>query len=92
MINHELGYDHFRVFLNHYRVAEARRRLEDPSRADKLITVALDSGFASLASFNRAFRSIEGCAPSAYRAASSKRPDDRQRRRQPGSEERIARF
>jgi len=76
MINHELGYDHFRVFLNHYRVAEAKRRLDDPSRTDKLITVALDSGFASLASFNRAFRSVEGCAPSAYRAASLKRHDD----------------
>lgn len=76
LINHDLGHDHFRVFLNHYRVAEAKRRLADPSRADKLITIALDSGFASLASFNRAFRSIEGCAPSVYRAASARRLDE----------------
>ena len=69
LINHELGYDHFRTFLNHYRVAEARRLLGDRTRADKLITVALDSGFASLASFNRAFRAIEGRTPSDYRAA-----------------------
>lgn len=69
LINHELGYDHFRTFLNHYRVAEARRLLDDRDRADKLITVALDSGFASLASFNRAFRAIEGRTPSDYRAA-----------------------
>jgi AraC-like DNA-binding protein len=69
LINHELGHDHFRSFLNHYRVAEARRRLSAPSHAeDKLIAVALDSGFASLASFNRAFRAVEGCAPSRYRA------------------------
>ncbi len=67
LINHELGYDHFRTFLNHYRVAEARRLLSDPSRTDKLITIAFDSGFASLASFNRAFLAIEGCAPSDYR-------------------------
>lgn len=67
LINHELGYDHFRTFLNHYRVAEARRLLGDQDRTDKLITVALDSGFASLASFNRAFRAIEGCTPSDYR-------------------------
>lgn len=30
---------------------------------------ALDSGFASLASFNRAFRAIEGRSPSSYRSA-----------------------
>lgn len=70
LVNHELGHDHFRSFLNHYRVAEARRLLSEAGRADeKLIAVALDSGFASLASFNRAFRAIEGCAPSQYRAA-----------------------
>ena len=70
LINHELGYDHFRVFLNHYRVAEARRLLATRRTTDKLVTIAMDSGFASLASFNRAFRSIEGCTPSEYRAAS----------------------
>jgi len=69
LINQQLGFDHFRAFLNHHRVAEARRLLEDRDRNDKLISVALDSGFASLASFNRAFRAIEGCSPSAYRAA-----------------------
>jgi AraC-like DNA-binding protein len=69
LINRHLGFDHFRAFLNHHRVAEARHLLEDPSRDDKLIAIALDSGFASLASFNRAFRAIEGCSPSAYRAA-----------------------
>lgn len=92
MINHELGYDHFRVFLNHYRVAEAKRLLDEPSRADKLITVALDSGFSSLASFNRAFRSVEGCAPSAYRAASLNGQHDRRSGQQPSSEKRKAEF
>lgn len=70
LIIHELGYDHFRTFLNHYRVAEARRLLADPNCTDKLVTIAMDSGFASLASFNRAFRAIEGCTPSDYRSAS----------------------
>ena len=69
LINRHLGFDHFRTFLNHHRVAEARRLLEDPDRDDKLIAIALDSGFASLASFNRAFLAIEGCSPSAYRTA-----------------------
>ncbi len=70
LINHGLGYDHFRSFLNAYRMIEARRLLADPARAgDKLTSIAMDSGFASLASFNRVFRATEGCAPSAYREA-----------------------
>jgi len=70
LINHRLGHDHFRAFLNACRVAEARRLLADPGRAgDKLIAIALDSGFASLASFNRAFQAVEGRPPSAFRAA-----------------------
>ncbi len=66
----QLGYDHFRAFVNASRVAEARRRLADPAhRADKLIAIAFDCGFASLASFNRVFRDMEGRPPSAFRAA-----------------------
>lgn len=64
------GQDHFRSFLNVHRVAEARRLLGDPVRGgDKLIAIAMDSGFASLASFNRVFRALEGRTPSAYRSA-----------------------
>lgn len=81
LINHRLGHDHFRAFLNGLRVAEARRLLADPARADdKLIAIALDSGFASLASFNRAFQAVEGRPPSAFRVART------------GSEERAAAF
>ncbi|WP_428152269.1 helix-turn-helix domain-containing protein [Brevundimonas sp.] len=66
---HQQGHDHFRSFLNSWRVAEARRRLADPAhRSEKLIAVAFDCGFASLASFNRVFRDFEGRAPSAFRA------------------------
>ncbi|WP_333592587.1 AraC family transcriptional regulator [Brevundimonas sp.] len=71
LINQQLGYDHFRTFLNAHRVEEAKRRLADPAhRDDKLIAIAMDSGFASLPSFNRVFRDRQGCAPSAFRAAS----------------------
>lgn len=70
LINHDLGFDHFRSFLNHHRLVEARRRLADPaSLHEKLITIALDSGFASLPSFNRVFRAAEGCSPGQYREA-----------------------
>ncbi|MGN6596131.1 helix-turn-helix domain-containing protein [Sphingopyxis terrae] len=92
LINRELGYDHFRTFLNHYRVAEARRQLSDDHCGDKLITIALDSGFASLASFNRAFRAIEGRTPSAYRAAVRRGGMIRPKSAEAGFEERKAEF
>lgn len=77
LINQHLGHDHFRSFLNAYRVEEACRRMTDPDhRSDKLIVIAMDSGFASLASFNRAFRDVRGCAPSAFRAASRSGSED----------------
>ena len=70
LVNYDLGFDHFRSFLNHYRVMEARRLLADPCRSgDKLIAIALDSGFASLASFNRVFRTAAACTPSQYKDA-----------------------
>ena len=79
-INRDLGYDHFRAFINRHRVNEACRRLASPDHAgDKLIAIALDSGFASLASFNRCFRAATGRTPSDYRAA-------------PAFEERFASF
>lgn len=87
LINQRLGYDHFRAFLNHHRVEEACRLLGERPCDSKLITVAFDSGFASLASFNRAFRAIKGCTPSAYRAAM--RASDTSH---PGSEQRLSAF
>ena len=92
LINHELGYDHFRTFLNHYRVEEARRLLGDQDRAGKLITIALDSGFASLASFNRTFRAVEHRTPSEYRAAVHKGKQATYTWQKPGFEERKADF
>lgn len=77
LINRELGHDHFRTFLNAHRMAEARRLLSDPTRRDdKLIAIALDSGFASLPSFNRVFRESENCTPGAFRQAALATPDD----------------
>lgn len=80
-VNHRLGHDHFRAFLNAQRMAEARRLLADPVRADdKLIALAHDAGFASLASFNRVFLATEGVSPSAWRAAQAVSPGFEERR------------
>jgi AraC-like DNA-binding protein len=75
-INHGLGHGHFRNFVNEYRIEEAKRRLADPAEAgQKIVAIALESGFASLASFNRAFKQAVGMSPSEYRAdAGSRRP------------------
>jgi len=69
LINQELGYRHFRNFLNAWRVNAAKDMLTDPARAgDKIIAIAFDAGFASLASFNRAFLVHQNESPSSYRA------------------------
>ena len=69
LINKAMGYRNFRAFLNHYRLAAATAALRDPQKASlPILTIAMDSGFASLASFNRAFKAAEGATPSAYRA------------------------
>ena len=70
LVNREMGFDHFRTFLNHHKVAEACRLLGGMTHTDdKLIAIALDSGFSSLASFNRVFKAVKACTPSQYRAS-----------------------
>ncbi len=69
-INGRLGYRNFAAFLNGYRLAEVKAALSDPAQRDvPILTIALDAGFGSLGSFNRAFRDSEATTPSAYRAA-----------------------
>jgi AraC-like DNA-binding protein len=69
LINQHLGWRHFRPFLNHYRLQEAKAALADPAQAQrKILAVAFDAGFASLPSFNRSFREAEGLSPGEYRA------------------------
>ncbi len=69
LVNAGLGRN-FNEFVNGYRVAEVQARLRDPE-ADHLtlLAVALESGFQSKATFNRAFRKETGTTPSAWRDA-----------------------
>lgn len=70
LINGALGHRNFSSFVNGYRLAHAKAELADPENARiPILTIALDSGFSSLAPFNRAFRAAEGVTPSEYRAA-----------------------
>ena len=62
-------FDHNCELVNAYRVAEARRLLEDPDSAPlTLLAVAHQSGFSSKSSFNKAFKTEVGLTPSQYRA------------------------
>jgi AraC-like DNA-binding protein len=68
LINGRLGHRNFSSFINGYRLAEARAALADPCQADvPILTIALDTGFQSLAPFNRAFKTAAGMTPSQYR-------------------------
>ncbi len=68
LINQRLGYRNFSAFLNRHRIAEAREHLVDKSRVDlPVLTIAMDLGYNSLPTFNRAFKSETGTTPSDYR-------------------------
>jgi AraC-like DNA-binding protein len=68
LINQELGYRNFNVFLNNHRIEEAKAALADPSQAEvPVITIAMDAGFQSLGPFNRAFKATTGVTPTEYR-------------------------
>ncbi len=53
-------------YVRRLRVEHAKRLLEDSPYA--ISRVASESGFSSIASFNRCFRQLAGTSPSAYRA------------------------
>lgn len=67
VINEQLGRN-FYEFINGYRVEAAKRRLLRPGAAQaKLITIAFECGFNSLATFNRVFKELAGRTPSEFR-------------------------
>tara|TARA_R110000868_G_scaffold208877_1_gene458428 strand:+ start:8906 stop:10009 length:1104 start_codon:yes stop_codon:yes gene_type:complete len=67
-----LGRANFNQLVNSYRVAHAARLLADQSRAEQpILDIALESGFASLGPFNRAFKESQQMTPREYRRARS---------------------
>ncbi len=68
-INQGLGARNFNAYLNGFRIGEATEALSDPAQRDvPILTIAMDAGFGSLAPFNRAFRDLQGCTPTEFRA------------------------
>ncbi|MEM9838897.1 MAG: AraC family transcriptional regulator [Pseudomonadota bacterium] len=72
LINSTLGHRNFAGFVNGYRISHAQTKLQDPAAARlPILTIAMDCGFQTLSTFNRAFKTITGETPSAYRKRSS---------------------
>jgi AraC-like DNA-binding protein len=70
LINRRLGHRNFAAFLNGYRIAEAQQVLADRGRVDlPVLTIAMDLGYNSLPTFNRAFRVVTGQTPTDFRRA-----------------------
>jgi AraC-like DNA-binding protein len=66
-LNAGLG-QNFNECINRMRVAAVRAALAGGAR-DDLLSLALDAGFSSKASFNRAFRAYTGQTPQAFRVS-----------------------
>lgn len=68
LINQKLGHQNFNSFVNSYRLSAVKSALQDPNQASiPILTIALECGFNSLTTFNRAFRDSENTTPSVYR-------------------------
>lgn len=66
VINEGTG-KNFNDFINTYRVAEFVRQAREPANAHlSLLGIALNSGFNSKSTFNRAFKKATGAAPREY--------------------------
>lgn len=58
----------FNQFINTLRIAHAKKLLADPSKGHwPVLVIGLESGFASVGPFTRAFKSIVGATPHEFR-------------------------
>jgi len=73
LINNSLGFRNFTSFLASYRLNVVKSALADPAQArTPILTIVLDAGFASFATFNRTFKMETGQTAGEYRKASLK--------------------
>lgn len=73
LINQTLAYRNFNDYINQLRIAEAGERLiAEPETP--ILNIALDVGYRTLSSFNRAFKEIFEKSPTSYRQSKSANP------------------
>ena len=66
-INSEMGFTNFNGFLNHFRIKDAKKMIdEDKTRELTFQEIGYRLGYQSIATFNRAFKSETGKTPSEY--------------------------
>lgn len=69
LINQTLGFSNFSHFLNSYRIPAICEQLKDPTKQHiPILTLALEMGYGSIASFNRAFKQQMQITPTEFRA------------------------
>ncbi len=69
VINQGFG-QNFYDFVNTFRIKAAQQLLASPRHAHlTVLAIALDCGFQSKSTFNKAFKKVTGTTPSAYRLA-----------------------
>jgi len=67
IINESFGKSFFEL-VNHHRIEEVKKRLNDPVYGSlSILGIAMDVGFNSKSSFNTAFRKITGMTPSEFK-------------------------
>jgi AraC-like DNA-binding protein len=67
-LKEKTDFDNFNHFVNHFRLAHAKYLLVDEnSKRWTILVISMESGFSSLATFNRVFKKQEGCTPNEYR-------------------------
>ncbi|MEM7367490.1 MAG: helix-turn-helix domain-containing protein [Bacteroidota bacterium] len=67
LINQKTG-GNFNLFINQYRIEEAKRLLSDSSFDHlNMLGIAMEAGFNSKATFFAVFKKIEGLSPGAYK-------------------------
>lgn len=69
LLNGQLGFRNFNDFLHRHRVRVACERLTCSGMDLSILTLSMDVGYRSLATFNRAFKELTGVSPSEYRAS-----------------------
>jgi len=68
LINRGLKFRNFTAFLASYRIAAVKQALADPEKARiPILTLAMDTGFASLTTFNRTFKNETGQTAGEFR-------------------------
>ena len=74
-IRHHFAAPNFNHFINSLRIEHAKHLLEQQESQNwTILVIALESGFSSLATFNRVFKAQQGYAPNEHRKSSMVHP------------------